>query len=810
MVQEIVETINNVINIRNNENKHIVLTNNSEKSYKNLYNEFLNSQLRVIGGTWTDELQVKDIISDKDIKNIDKKINIGLNEDKISIKGEDIEVGRKETIRNTINGEIITIGDIDSILNLESGDINIGIKNQIKLQEEDNTIDISESKINIESDELNLKSITNIDLNTPVLNVNKEDNSGKLYIDSLIGHIELGGIDTQNTKIFGEYFDISANEILKVETKEFNINSTFKITENDKSILINSKDVTINSENKMSLKSNKIKIEDTECKEICDLSSDNILLSSKIINIKGNDNTSIKSSIVDITSEKYYINNENENTYFALDNLNNVIEIGSKFTNNIISECKDFTINTEIFNVKDNSEISILNINKDNELFELNIDNIEIKSENFNLSSSFVNINDLINIDTEDVNISSEKLKINDILSIDNFTKDVDFVCNDFSIISDTFNLATSSITFNENDVALLKLNNEEKSIEIGSEKLENINIKSSNITIGQPNQTVTILGNLITYSAGSNIITNTVLSETSAFHVHNTGTETALTVIQDNSIGTDKDLALFITNENQDRAPFRINHDGKIGMGILRNEELKAWLHLNRTDPDYNDLNNDMFLVEDQDNDTTPFIIKNDGLIGIGTNSPKYKLDVYNDSNTKGIAMNDTFYLKIDNTNKIFHNLGNTKFTNTNNSSICSFGFNLSWDVNNIVNETDIACLIFRISVKCNLSLCNGNISYRRYETFINPENFSQNNLPNEVATTDMFETTISSITFQPLTFSRVSDSEVSLLVNWINTDNVDNKLKAYLDIEIFSDDKIGDFTISKVSSINGIGNIL
>ena len=140
-----------------------------------------------------------------------------------------------------------------------------------------------------------------------------------------------------------------------------------------------------------------------------------------------------------------------------------------------------------------------------------------------------------------------------------------------------------------------------------------------SNINIGESNGTVKIFGNVEMYSEGSNIVTNTNVETTSAFEINNTGTKTALTVVQTNEVSTEGfNLCEFFCADNQDRTPFRIDAFGRVGMGVKKyksdgttKKNLKAWLHVYKNSPE--DLASeakagvlsaddiDIFLVEDK-----------------------------------------------------------------------------------------------------------------------------------------------------------------------------------------------------------------
>jgi len=160
----------------------------------------------------------------------------------------------------------------------------------------------------------------------------------------------------------------------------------------------------------------------------------------------------------------------------------------------------------------------------------------------------------------------------------------------------DELNLATAAFGLGiSTDPAYFLLDNNNSKIQIGSDILRDVRMHGSNIHIGESNGTVKIFGNVEMYSEGSNIVTNTNVETTSAFEINNTGTKTALTVVQTNEVSTEGyNLCEFFCADNQDRTPFRIDAFGRVGMGVKKYEtdrttkkELKAWLHVYKNSPE-------------------------------------------------------------------------------------------------------------------------------------------------------------------------------------------------------------------------------
>jgi hypothetical protein len=165
-------------------------------------------------------------------------------------------------------------------------------------------------------------------------------------------------------------------------------------------------------------------------------------------------------------------------------------------------------------------------------------------------------------------------------------------------------------------------------SLTLGEDGLDEIGITANKINIGTANSVTTILGELIAYSTGSmsNVVINTTQQETSSFYINNVGTDIAMLVKQDNILNCNMDIARFVTNEDCNTA-FRIDSDGKTGIGIYGDSNIEAWLHVNKKDQ--YDIVTPMVRVDDKENDTTPFIITADGKVGINTTEPVSDLEI-------------------------------------------------------------------------------------------------------------------------------------------------------------------------------------
>jgi hypothetical protein len=424
---------------------------------------------------------------------------------------------------------------------------------------------------------------------------------------------------------------------------------------------------------------------------------------------------------------------------------------------------------------------------------------------------------------------------------------------------ADELNLATAAFGLGTpTDPAYFLLDNNNSNIQIGANGLQTLTMHGSNINIGETNGTVKIFGNVEMYSEGSNIVTNTNIETTSAFEINNTGTKTALTVVQTNEVSSKNyNLCEFFCSDNQDRTPFRIDAFGRVGMGVKKYQadgstkrELKAWLHVYKNSPadldssaqagELNADDIDIFLVEDnlastvynESNpyDGTPFVIKNKGDVGIGTYNPRYKLDVWSTNSdlngqknsngtigSKGIALRDVVYIKQNNTNRILYALGNKLYTHKagdfNHS--CVTGFTFSW------NKTDVAyantdntgvdpfadttdgTFVFRMTCKLHIAGNDGHVAFRRFEIFVNPQNnvddFNKE-MPAHVTVADMFDSAYDHYEFpiEPLV-KKISNDTCQLQIKWKLRDTTGGTVmptssRAYLDVEFFGHENIGD----------------
>lgn len=744
-------SINRVINIDNgSDSKKLVIATDSEKIYKNLVDPLVTSQVRIIGGAWTDDLVVNNIVCHPNNEDTSYSthsnniLNIALPGNNVNMKGKNINITSVEDA-STLNvyGKTINIGEDVSTTTIKTNIMNITTAGQASTTNiNGKTLNMSEN--NIAGSIVNLfgktitmgenDSVTTLKSNNLVLTTAGQTSTTRINGKTVI--MAESNVAGSSTTINGKTLTMGEDDTiftLKANT------TTLTTSGQNSTTTIYGKEVKLGENNRA----------DTE-----------LTVYGKTINIGDDTNTGSLNIYSDVTL--------------------------LKTDTSLITETNLFTLNTE-------TDGAYLKIEK-----------------NANNGKAQIDMGSLTN--TELINVRAQNININSVNSL---------------------SLATSEFEFNkDSQKAYFEINDAQSRITIGRSQLDNTFIHGSNVYIGEPGCTTTIYGNVISYSEGSNVITNTLVQETSAFHIHNTGTKTAFTVIQDNSVsGGGYDLVNFFTQENQDRSPFRVDHIGRVGLGVETNVSLKAWLHINRNDPDISSAQpDDLLLIEDTDHDATPFIIKKEGDVGIGTDVPRYKLDVWSGTsllngqkntdgniNAKGIALRDVVYIKQNHTNRIMYALGNKLYTHPSNDFIhsCVTGFTFSWNKTNVAyanadnngfdpfTSSDDGTFIFRMTCKLHIAGNDGHIAYRRFEIFVNPQNnvadFNKE-MPAHVTVADLFDSAFDHYEFpiEPIV-KKISNDTCQLQIKWKlrNTTGgttMPTTSRAYLDVEFFGHENIGD----------------
>jgi hypothetical protein len=840
-------TVNEVINI-DNTTKNLIVAKNPLQVFKNLNDANVSEVFRVVDGSWFDRIKVNNIFAhsaDEDISYLTGMeqgvINIGESGNEINVNGKTITITSVEAdSETTINGKTLTAAETTSTTKLLGITTQVGTKNaDLDPLYNSSITEICGKSITInEYDKvgtqtiINGKTVTLCDTNKAGTQTNINGKSLNLGENS--STVVVKGIDTtiatfnqaSTTNIYGSNLNIGEDvSTLIVKANDTKITTagqsgsvttingkTINLAENDSTLVINGQTTTVTTAGQVGSETT---------------------INGKTVNIAENDSTVIVKGITTTIATVGQIGSEttiNGKTVHMAEDDSTVLIKGQNMTvgtSNLVSETLvngrkvtlgEDRVNTDLYVYSEDVFIGT----------ELTTQNIKLEADNFALNDSskagYINVNNTaLSIDigstlTDTLNIKANTINI-----------DAENGANEIYTKADVYKINQNSVK------TYFEINDTANKIVIGGDELDEATLNGSNVFIGKGGGNVTIYGNLIQYSEGSNvnIVTNTTTEETSAFQVHNTGTKTALTVIQDNKVsGGGYNLVEFYTQENQDRIPFRVDELGRVGLGVSGTSNLQAWLHVNRNDPDiigpdYDDL----LLVEDSDNDNTPFIIKKEGDIGIGTKVPKYKLDVWTTGSelngqgdvirSKGIALRDVVYVKQNETNRILFGLGNKLYIHDpvdRLDNIFKTGFTFEHDLTDTQNpfNTDLSdgTFVFRMTCKMHIAGDDGNVAFRKFEAFINPQNGTFNNkqMPAHILLTDYVDSVYEHYEFSPTvsgveyktTVENVNGTTWRLVIPWklrsINpkTDaaftSYPAKSRVYLDVEFFGSEDIGD----------------
>ena len=757
----VVNTVYNVDSTKGTKNRAVV-SNNSEKVNTLLSDPLITSEFIVPGAIWSDNIIIQNILSHNDSQNYNEnhKLNIGDSNDTLSIGFSNFTLGsgnaNANAVFNELNSSIVIGTSTTAILTTNAYNLttNASIKFDIvtpsftlnntsssaymMLDETLNSITLgSDTTANmvLTGNSTVIKGDTSLVTRAPLFSVNDSNSSAYINLNETLNSITLGSDTTANMVLTGNSTVIKGDTSLVTRAPLFSVNDSnssayMKLDESLNTITIGSTATSILILNSDS----------TEFK------GDTLTLNGNHVKILGDTSVITKSPL-------YTLNDSNSSAYMNFDEVLNAITLGSETTLSMNVKSVSVDIETDFYSINSSSDKSYFNMTSDGDisLGSLSTVNLDLKSDEMTLDS-----------------ITSIKAKVPIFTLNENATNGAGIIVNDQTV--DSF-------------------------IEVGFESLKTTRIHGSNIFIGEPGQNVTIYGNITQYSEGSNVTVNTVTDETAAFRVHNTGTATALVVIQDNLIGGDEDLALFITQSNQDRSALRIDGAGRVGVGLMRSSNISAWLHVDRNDTDFTGLNNDMLIVDDTVNDTTPFVIKSDGKVGIATNDPKYKVDICSDGTSfgihgAGIAIRDILYLKQNNMNKITYGMGALLY-DTYSSNICTTGFEMKWDVENINALTDPETYSIRVSGNFHVTKQGSLSAYRRFEILVNPED-NASSTPGEITISEISTQNTSDLQNVGIEIIRSSISSVFINLKWKN--NTESKARAYLDLDVFSPEVIGD----------------
>lgn len=732
-------SFNNILHIddiHHSDGISLAITADKLKAYENFDNNNISSLLRVVGGTWSDQITTSKISSIYESNAIEigeqstvldmpvGVLNAGLSTGDITLSGCNINLNDKFVLTDS-NG-----------LNIDVKDFNVSVNNSINLN---NILTIDDSNVRINGELLLGSGSDNMNAMAENIHFNY---SNLLEFNSSESNTYISANDTSGSTMIKSYnninaitdnFQLSTNSSntsfnlyennIEIYTTNYKINSNIDIS-NDTTSQRNSSNFVYSTtqeihntpyfnvdtgSTKLTLDGDNTKFEtsnlnifatgtiDTQGSvfkfnnmmnlnnetDTASINTNNISINNGALTMLCNnsfDTNVSKTSIASTTSEfhetpLFSINNTSNNAYLKIDKSTGSNIISSQKLQKFSSETIDSvatSINSSATSINSSASLSIKTtaplheVNTINDKAYMKIDkpggNIElgtnttnttklkgksfniIAQNNTNISTNQLNINSSgdgayinLNKNTSTINVGSSSLAVMknyaESYELNNSSSDTTYM--NFNKSSKTAKINSEMLYLNYGNNTEITVDEKDSKISIGTEDVNETHIHGNNVYIGDPGKTTTIYGNIVTYSEGSNIVLNTITENTAAFQVHNTGTDIALLVQQNNALGSNEDVAQFITHDDQDRTAMRIDGEGRVGIGMSKTSNIGAWFHVTRKDPDNNTY--DMLRIDDYENDTTPFIIKSDGQIGIGTSNPEVSVHI---ESTDGIKI--------------------------------------------------------------------------------------------------------------------------------------------------------------------------
>tara|TARA_Y100000389_G_scaffold128022_3_gene125411 strand:+ start:7487 stop:12706 length:5220 start_codon:yes stop_codon:yes gene_type:complete len=562
--------------------------------------------------------------SNNNIKLSDDLFYIEIDSNNILLNNKDFEINIIEEIR--INAPTLKINDVNdtNYIVLESNNLQIGNENT-KIKTNEFTINEESNNTFLKIDDNN--GIININISSE-FSINNSNNNSYINLDEINGEIGIKGLNKidHETNVFGINNSLEVNEInkeIKLINDTINITGYSNIQNTTPSFNVN----TISDNVHIGMNNNDITIKSNDTINL-DTGNEITIDATNKINVNTQIIETVATTQNTLQTKLHQINTEGSNVFFELDNTTKSIQLGTTKTNETVLYGKTTEViasqnelhTTPMYEINNSSNNAYFKVDKNFGRTQLGSTNTLDTKIYGAMTTITASLKEQHTTKQFDINTSGDGAY----MTVNKNTKNVE-------VKSDTINL-------NKDDDTNIKLDKNNSQIDIGKEGLDNLNIDASNIVIGHPDTTTTIYGNLVTYGSGSNITVNAVTTESASFAIQNTGTDIAFVVVQNNENGSDKDVAQFITVEDQDRTALRIDGEGRVGIGYSKTSNIEAWMHLTRKDP--TDTVYPMFRVDDYENDTTPFIIQTDGKVGVGIENPEYEMDVSGDLQYSG-----TFY---------------------------------------------------------------------------------------------------------------------------------------------------------------------
>jgi hypothetical protein len=305
----------------------------------------------------------------------------------------------------------------------------------------------------------------------------------------------------------------------------------------------------------------------------------------------------------------------------------------------------------------------------------------------------------------------------------------------------------------------------------------------------------------------------NTITSNTEQLTVTNLGTGPALRVNQ-SGVGSQYSVAEFYDNESG--IALKIADTGLIGIGTDTpttqlhvydgSSNVVATLAAASTNAAQVRMSNasGITIIGPSSNGTVDFATTADqplvfgtsnvermrvmqgGNIGVGTTDALYALDVRGTS----VGFFSPVYVKNGSMNLITTSIGNVSFTTTGSHSM---GVRLTW-----TNVISSSLQVFRTTVKFHIA-SDSEVAYRTFDTFINPKNDAVNNFPSQLVYANDVNMIFTNFTNLSHTASRYDNNSVDLVISW---SMAAQPALANLQLEIFANDSLGDFTFQSLST--------
>jgi hypothetical protein len=646
-------TLGDKINIDNNKteirNDEISLNNNNSNAYILVKDN--EDSIRIKAKDLNIEAENYNTQFDNYKMNIESNLTFNVNDQSIlDLNNQHITLSVGSNNQLKLDDDIFYLEVSSNNIKLDQQDFELNVINEAIINVPTLKINSNESYIILESNNLELKnSITNI--KTPSFTINDEINNVNFSLSDDTGKIEINITNefTVNDVTNNSYLKIdeSIGEVkvkglnkIETETKLFKLNEDLEIDNENKRILLNTNETIINTNSNLEINTKNTTISSSSNinidTSIFTVNNNLEILNGNTINLNSNSNINIKTgSTTNISSTNYStdtpiyeINKSTDNAYLLVNKQTKEIQIGTTKTVNTNILGKTLQVNSSVTEVH-NTPIYEINNTSNNAYFKVD------KSFGRTQLGSGTTLDTKIYGAVTTITSSLKEQHTTKEFNINTGSDDAYMTVNKNS---KNIELKADTINLNKDEDTNIKLDKNNSKITIGKDTLDNLNIDGCNIIIGNSETTTTIYGNVITYGTGSNITVDAVTTESASFSIHNTGTDVALIVSQNNEIGSDKDVVRFITVEDQDRTALRIDGEGHIGIGYSQTSNINAWVHITRKDP--NDNIYPMFRVDDYENDKTPFIIQTNGYLGVGKENPEYDMDISGDLQYSG-----TFY---------------------------------------------------------------------------------------------------------------------------------------------------------------------